>query len=185
MASRQRHQSPRPATNRRRRPTRYRRRPMETATRLAYRPFHQWSSGQGETFDERQAAHTALESLPPRQPAPVPKTRTASARASRIRPLTTGSELLRRCCGRLMQSWLAAKAADCRIGSINGQGPGFAGQAGAVSSLRCGPAAASRRGSLHHTAARARSLGARRSPAGVAWESRTVVISRIRAKMIS
>ena len=40
MAGRQRHQSPRPPTNRRGRPTRYSRRPMETATRPGYRPFH-------------------------------------------------------------------------------------------------------------------------------------------------
>jgi hypothetical protein len=42
MASRQRHQSSRFATNRRRRPTRDGRRPMETAPRPAYRPFHRF-----------------------------------------------------------------------------------------------------------------------------------------------
>ena len=41
LAGRQRHQSSGPATNRRRR-ARYSRRPVETATRLAARPFHRF-----------------------------------------------------------------------------------------------------------------------------------------------
>ena len=61
--------------------------------------------------------------------------------ASRIRPLTT-VELLRRGCGRLMQSWLAAMA-DCRIGSINAGGFAEAGRR-RVSAV-AGLAAASRR----------------------------------------
>ncbi len=86
MASRQRHQSARPATNRRRRPTRYNRRPMETATRLAYRPFHQFIR-QRDVQRTTSSTHRS-ESLAPRHPAPVPNTRSAPERASRTRPLT-------------------------------------------------------------------------------------------------
>ena len=53
-------------------------------------------------------------------------------------------------CGRLMQSWRAAMAADCRIGSNRVKGR-LCRPAGAVSSLRCGPAAASRRGSIYQS----------------------------------
>ena len=56
MAGLQRHQSPRPPTNRRRRPTRYSRRPLETATRPAI--ARSTDSSGNDRFDEPQPAET-------------------------------------------------------------------------------------------------------------------------------
>jgi hypothetical protein len=96
MASRQRHQSPRPATNRSiRRPARYRRHPLETTTRPAHRPFHR-SIRQSEVQRTTSSTHRT-ESLPPLQPAPIPNTRPAAEGARRTRPLTPSS-----CCARAL-----------------------------------------------------------------------------------
>ena len=80
VARRQRHQSPRPATNRRRRPTPDSPRFLETTPRPAYRACHRPAS----RCKGRQA--TDSRHLRP-QPAPVPKTRTASERAVRPQPI--------------------------------------------------------------------------------------------------
>jgi len=124
LAGRQRHQSPRPATNRRRRrrrrrrPTRNSPRPLETTPRPTYRLFHLPAS---RCEGRRATGRTQRTQSKRRQAAPVPNTRSTSKPAGRTRPLTT-VELLQRGCGSPAQSWHAAMAADRRIGFQQGQG---------------------------------------------------------------
>jgi hypothetical protein len=80
VAGRQRHQSPRPATNRRN-PTRNAPGPVETTPRPAYRPCHRFVT-------QHKGRRATGGTHRPQQAAPLPKTRTACERAVRARPIT-------------------------------------------------------------------------------------------------
>ena len=136
MARRQRHQSPRPATNRRR-PNSKRSRPSGNSASTGISPVPPIRQAtRGLTNDRQHTPHLDA------------GTTTASARTKHPVNVRTGqphpaANPPSSCCVgaviRPMQSWDAATAADCRIGSTRIKTALRAASPLRVSSLRCGP----------------------------------------------
>ena len=120
VAGRQRHQSPRPPTNRRRgSPTRNAPGPLETTPRPAYRACHRPARQMREpTIDRQHAPHlvaaTTTASARTKHPVSV-RTGQPHPAANPRRVATQGAAV------RTMQSWHAATAADYRIGLYQDQ----------------------------------------------------------------
>jgi hypothetical protein len=135
VAGRQRHQSPRPPTNRRRRPTRNPPGPVETTPRPGCRAC---DLRPADARADKATRRTYRTQSKRRQAAPAPTTRTTSQRAIRARPiahLSRGAQSMR------LHSIQWQHRQHTGQSALSNQGPGYAGPAGACPSFAAGHAA--------------------------------------------
>jgi hypothetical protein len=135
MAGRQRHQSPRPPTNRRRRPTRNPPGPVETTPRPGYRACHQparrCEGRQGHTQDAPHSVQATSGSARTNNPNDIP--------AGRLRPADSTPQSRRS--EHEVHSIQWQHRQHTGQSALSNQGPGYAGPAGACPSFAAGRAA--------------------------------------------